>query len=331
MTDTYHGLPLLKEPTWTWEVPTYFFVGGAAGASSVIATMAGDSDLRRHARWVAAVGGAASGALLTADLGRPERFLNMLRVFKLQSPMSVGAWTLAAFSSASAATAFADLIDRQTAGRLPLAVVGDAAGALAAATGLVMTTYTGVLIGATAIPVWNEHVRLLPIHFAASGLASAVALLELTGHDEPALNTLGIAAAAVETLAGAAIENGRGEAASPLKEGASGWITRAGGVLSGPVSLALRLAAPHVRGARRAATVAAFAGAALTRLGWWRAGTASAADPRIPLGLPAVQSSRVEAADGRRSDVDAGPHLLGDHQQVLADHRQQWRRRAVAG
>lgn len=169
----YYALPLLKEPTWTWEVPVYFFVGGAAGASAVIGAAAkrsaldGEAEtLSRDARWIAAAGGALSGALLTADLGRPGRFLNMLRVFKLQSPMSVGAWTLTAFSTAASAAAFADLAKRQVGPSVPVAVIGDAAEMLAAATGLVMVTYTGVLIGATAIPVWHEDVRLLPIHFA---------------------------------------------------------------------------------------------------------------------------------------------------------------------
>src|SRR5438270_9106457 len=108
----YYGLPLLKEPVWTWEVPAYFFVGGAAGASAVLAAAAqlagGREELVREARWVAAVGAALSAPLLIADLGRPERFLNMMRVFKLRSPISVGAWTLAAFGTATAAAAFAE-------------------------------------------------------------------------------------------------------------------------------------------------------------------------------------------------------------------------------
>ncbi len=83
----YYGQPLLKEPVWTWEIPAYFFVGGAAGASAVLAAaaqLAGDrEDLVRDARWVAAAGAALSTPLLISDLGRPERFLNMLRVFKV--------------------------------------------------------------------------------------------------------------------------------------------------------------------------------------------------------------------------------------------------------
>jgi hypothetical protein len=298
----YYGLPLLKEPTWTWEVPTYFFVGGASGAAAVIAAAAGFAsepadrrlaDLRRDARWIAAVGSVASGALLTADLGRPERFLNMLRVFKVQSPMSVGAWTLAAFSSASSAAAFAELVGRRTEGRVPIAIVGNAAETLAAATGLLMSTYTGVLIGATVIPAWNRHVRVLPIHFAASALGSAISLLELLGHDDPALNALGIAAAAVETGIGAWLERDRVPASEPLRNGASGRVIRMGGVLSGPVPLALRLAATRWPDARRAAAAATLVGALLTRFGWWAAGRTSAADPRVPLqlespALPAV-------------------------------------------
>ena len=148
---SYYGVPLLKPPVWTWEIPTYFFVGGAGGAAAVLASIAqltgADEDLVRDARWIAAGGAGLSAPLLIADLGRPERFLNMLRIFKLQSPMSVGAWTVAAFGAASTAAAFADFIRRRT--NLPVRLLGDAAGVVSAATGLVMATYTGVLIGAS--------------------------------------------------------------------------------------------------------------------------------------------------------------------------------------
>jgi formate-dependent nitrite reductase membrane component NrfD len=143
----YYGYPALKAPVWTWEVPAYFFVGGAAGAAALIAAAArraGSRDaLVRDARWIAAAGAALSPPLLISDLGRPARFLNMLRVFKLQSPMSVGAWTLVAFSNAAAASAFADLAGRLGGGRLPVRVVADASGMLAAATGLVLSTTRG--------------------------------------------------------------------------------------------------------------------------------------------------------------------------------------------
>src|ERR671936_3062745 len=86
----YYGIPLLKEPAWTWEIPLYFFVGGAAGASAVVGAIANytgaDRRLVRNARWIAAAGSVISPALLIADLGRPARFLSMMRVFKPQSP-----------------------------------------------------------------------------------------------------------------------------------------------------------------------------------------------------------------------------------------------------
>jgi formate-dependent nitrite reductase membrane component NrfD len=283
---SYHDLPLLKPPVWTWEIPAYFFVGGAAGAAAVVGAVARASGaspaLVRDARWIAAAGGAISPALLVSDLGRPERFLNMLRIFKLRSPMSVGAWTLVAFSNAAGARVFADVATRVTGGRLPVRIVGDAAEALSAATGLALATYTGVLIGATAIPVWSRNVSLLPLHFGASGVGAAVSMLELMGHDDRALHRIGIGAAAIETAIGCALESRSDPALDPLKHGWSGNVTRLGGVLSGPVPLALRLVAGRSRHARRLAAVSTIAGSLLTRVGWLAAGRTSAATPGAP-------------------------------------------------
>jgi len=278
----YYGRPLLQEPTWTWEVPLYFFVGGAAGAAAVVAASAriagSEPELARDARWVAALGAAVSAPLLVSDLGRPERFLNMLRVWKPQSPMSVGAWTLTAFGSTASATAFAELLDRR--GIAPVKVIADAAGLLSATTGLAMATYTGVLVGATTIPAWNRNVRVLPAHFAASGLAAAVSILELLGHRQRALNRLGMAAALVEIATGAHHELDDDPAHAPLKQGTTGALMRTAGILSGPLPLLLRLL-----GRRRAAAVTAIAGSLLTRYGWVEAGKVSARDPRVPLEL----------------------------------------------
>ncbi|HVS66493.1 MAG TPA: NrfD/PsrC family molybdoenzyme membrane anchor subunit [Thermoanaerobaculia bacterium] len=291
----YYGMPLLKRPVWTWEVPAYFFVGGAAGAGAVVAAAAdlagGDPRLAHDARWLAAVGGAAAPALLISDLGRPERFLNMLRIFKPQSPMSVGAWTLVAFSTSSAAHAFASLAEERFGHHRPVRVLRDAAGVLAAATGTVMSSYTGVLIGATAIPVWNRNVRVLPVHFTASGLASAVAILELLGHRQRSLHWLGLSAAAVETAVGVYHESDRRPATRPLRHGTSGGVVRTGGLLAGPVALGLRLL-----GRRSEAAIAALAGSLLTRFGWIAAGRASAEDAATPLQLEAA--AEIAAAPG---------------------------------
>lgn len=274
LTNTYYDVPLLKPPVWRWEVPLYFFIGGAAGAAAIIGNVAEwtrtDGTLARDAKWMAAAGGPLSAALLTADLGRPERFINMLRVFKPQSAMSMGSWTLSAFS-ASSTIALAPAVTNLPVVRTAATVASGTSAALGAG----MLTYTGVLIGATAIPVWHHNVRLLPMHFAASGVGSAAAILTLMGHDEPSLNDLAVGAAAIETLIGASIETRQARSLAPLREGPSGWIIRAGGVLSGPVPLLLRAAARR-RSWRTVASVAALAGSLLTRLGWIVAGRASA-------------------------------------------------------
>jgi formate-dependent nitrite reductase membrane component NrfD len=292
----YYGIPLLKRPQWSWEVPLYFFTGGAAGAASIISACAhatgADEKLIRDARWLAAIAGAVSPPLLIADLGMPRRFLNMMRVFKVQSPMSVGSWTLLAFSSSAAWLAFMEAAKNRNGDvhGLAVRVLTNASEFLAAASGLVLSTYTGVLLGATAVPVWNEHRSMLPIHFAASGLNSAVSILELRGHSSPALNALGVLSAATETVIGARIELNQRRATSPLKRGRSGWLTRIGGLLSGPLPLALRLIAGVSSNGRsvklkRAAAVSSIAGSLLTRYAWLAAGKASAENPTIPLAL----------------------------------------------
>jgi formate-dependent nitrite reductase membrane component NrfD len=281
----------LKGPQWEKEVPLYLFVGGAAGASAVVACAASfirnkDNDGRKlvtQARWVAAAGGVLSSALLTKDLGVPSRFINMLRVFKPQSTMNMGAWTLAAFSTFSAAAAFANRM-RQSFGIMPVYVVENLSGVLAAATGLVMSSYTGVLIGATVVPVWNSNINTLPAHFAASAMNSAVSILELLGNDDGrALNVLGLSASAYESLAGLKLEVERKRVDQPLRRGASGFLVRAGEVLSGPVPLCLRIAYTLTNNKlfRRAAACMSLAGSLLTRFGWIQAGRASAKDSAV--------------------------------------------------
>ena len=255
---TYYQQPLLKPPVWTWEVPTYFFIGGAAGAAAVVAAAAqltgADAKLVRDARWIAAIGANASTPLLIADLGRPQRFLNMLRVFKPQSPMSVGAWVVAVFGGTSTAAVIA-----------PGKSLRDVFAALSAMSGLAMSTYTGVLLGATAIPVWKEHMALLPAHFGASALGSAASLLELRGHREPALNALALGAAIFESAADLSVQNKAG-------------LLRVAGVLSGPVPLLLRLF-----GKRKAAAAITLLGSLATRFAWVEAGKRSAKDTSAAL------------------------------------------------
>jgi len=137
-----------------------------------------------------------------------------------------------------------------------------------------------------------------------SGTGAAVSILELVGHDRSAaLNVMGIGAALIESFEGFALEADAHEANRPLKRGASGWTTRAGGMLSGPVPLILRLASlfasgERERNLRRSAAMASVAGSLLTRIGWVRAGHASARDYRIPLEIPSNQHSALSTQRG---------------------------------
>lgn len=262
MPANYRDTPLLKPPVWTWEIPVYFFVGGVAGAAAVIAAVAtfSSADMGRlgvDAKWIAAIGGMISPLLLISDLGRPGRFLNMLRVFKLRSPMSVGAWTLVVFSNAALIAL------------IPGMPFGAIATIVAAITGAILATYTGVLIGATAIPVWARNVDILPVHFGASGLGAAVSVLELLGHRTAAMNALGIFAAAVETILIAIL----------LRRGSSaGNMMHAAEVLSGPLPLVLRIIGAQSPLLRVVAAVLTLAGSLMTRIAWIDAGKRSAKD-----------------------------------------------------
>jgi hypothetical protein len=280
--DGYYNQPLLKPPVWTWEVPLYFFVGGVAGAAEVIALAARISGrapgLERAALWIALVGALLCPALLIADLGRPERFLNMLRVFKWRSPMSVGAWTLVKFSGAAFVAVVAN--EALRAGFAPgLAVwvkwVAEIGGALL---GLILLSYTAVLLGVTAVPVWSENRRLLPSHFVASSIGAASSLLELFGFLIPATQTVGIAASAWEAVVGVSIEV-RGRAVDePLRRGRSGWAARIGATLAGPAALLLRIFEASSANGRELAALCFVAGALISRYAWLWAGRVSAMD-----------------------------------------------------
>ena len=278
----YYGQPVVKPPVWTWEIPIYFFIGGLAGMSAVIA-FAGlvfhEIDLARTAMWLATIGAVLSPILLTIDLGRPRLFLNMLRVFKYKSPMSVGAWIVFAFGACvipgviafelHAQHIFGGGIDQFLKIFAHLLVIGSAFW------GVLLATYTGVLLGVTAIPAWFLHRVLLPIHFGSAGLGSAAALLELLGHRVAPLSALGFLAAAIETALWIWLEiDKHGAADRALHRGLPGWLIRGGEFLSGPLALILRLA-----NLVPLAAISFLFGALISRFGWIEAGKVSGRDP----------------------------------------------------
>jgi len=277
----YYGQPIVKPPVWTWEIPIYFFIGGFAGMAAVIA-FAGlvfhEIDLARTAMWLATIGAVLSPILLTIDLGRPRLFLNMLRVFKYKSPMSVGAWIVFAFGACVIpgviafelhAHIFGGGIDQFLKIFAHLLVIGSAFW------GVLLATYTGVLLGVTAIPAWFLHRVLLPIHFGSAGLGSAAALLELLGHRIAPINAVGFLVAANETALWIWLEiDKHGAADRALHEGSAGWLIRGGEFLSGPLALILRLA-----NLVPLAAISFLLGALISRFGWIEAGKVSGRDP----------------------------------------------------
>ena len=290
----YHGNPLLKPPTWTWQVPLYFFAGGVAGTSSFIALVAhvaGDSALLRAALWVAFAGALISPPLLIADLGRPARFLNMLRVFKLRSAMSVGAWTLMLFSAALGLAVVCHELILAGYGNSFFTLLEWVTEVTAAFSGLILASYTSVLLGVTAIPVWSENRRLVPAVFLAGGLGSASALLELLGFLIPATQFIGIVASTVETAIAILIEARGRYVDKPLREGTVGWLMRCGGILAGPVSLLLRIFGPHSSTARDIAALSFIAGAVISRYAWIAAGYVSSRDPQALFQIQRRQQS----------------------------------------
>ena len=279
----YYGRPALQAPVWTWEIPVYFFVGGIAGSSAVIAWAArltgAGVELQRVALWVSLACTVASAVLLIFDLGRPARFLHMLRVFKWRSPMSVGVWVISAFGCFVTLAVIGIELIAQGADS-GLAVVLTTLGTWGAAPlGAIVATYTGVLIGATVVPAWNLHRGTLPLHFGIAGFGSAAAVLELWGFQIEALWMLGLLAASVETLVGLTIELDRNGAADrALRAGSAGTMLRGSGLLAGPVSLVLRMV-----GFTQLAAISFLVGSLVSRFGWLNAGRASARDPEAAL------------------------------------------------
>jgi DMSO reductase anchor subunit len=274
---SYYGRPVIKAPAWKApDVAAYLFLGGTAGASSAMAALAGATGRPRLARagtLAAGIGAAAGAGALVHDLGRPERFLNMLRVFKPTSPLSVGSWTLASFGTLSGAAAASTVT-----GLLP--GLGRATGAGAALLGPVMMTYTAVLVADTAVPAWHEAHRQLPFVFAGSALASGggVGLLAAPPSEVGPARVMAVAGTALELAAERRMTTRLGLVGEPYHRGRAGRWMRVGQVLSAAGALAALVR--RDRAATALSGVALLAGSLCTRLGVFEAGRASARDPR---------------------------------------------------
>jgi formate-dependent nitrite reductase membrane component NrfD len=289
---SYHGQPVLKEPTWTWEIPCYLFTGGLAGASAGLACLSelrGNDALARRAWGAALVGVAASPGFLISDLGRPTRFLNMLRVFKVTSPMSVGSWILSGsgtLTAIAAANAWLGLFPRLARTARPGAAL----------LGLPLATYTGALLSNTAIPVWHEARRMLPFVFASgAGMsAGAAAVLVTPVNDAAPARRLALAGAVAEMAAMRLMQQRLGDLAQPYRQGSASRFERAarGCLIAGTGLLAAR--AGRSRAAAACAAGLLLAGALSARFSVYKAGFGSAADPKYVVG---PQRERVERGE----------------------------------
>lgn len=291
---SYYGRPVVKPPPWEAEVGAYLFLGGVAGGSGLLAAgaqLTGLDTLRRNARLTALAAVLLSLVALVKDLGRPERFLNMLRTFKPTSPMNLGSWILSAYS-AGMSVAAASEVDRLTGERLPLgplrpvlrAVEGPAgleAGVLAAP----LAVYTAVLLSDTATPTWNAAHRDLPFVFVSSASLAASGLSMVTtpvAEAGPArkLAVLGV----LGDLAATKLMERRMDpvAAEPLHHGDPGrmlrWSERL--VIAGGLGTLL---GGRNRGVAVLSGLALASASALTRFGVFEAGLESARHPRYTI------------------------------------------------
>jgi hypothetical protein len=286
---SYYGRPVVKPAPWENDIPAYMFAGGLAAGSSLLAAgadLTGRGALRRAGRLSALGALGFSMVTLVHDLGRPERFLNMLRTVKVTSPMSVGTWILALYGPPAGVAAAAEvagmLMPRSERAPLRLlAAVGGPAGVLAGVLAPPVAAYTAVLLSDTATPSWHEAYRELPFVFcgsaaaAAGGLATALVPAAQAG---PA-RRLAVGGAVAEVLAEHRMERSMGITAEPLRSGAPGRLMRTARTLT-LAGAAGMLLAGRSRAVAVASGAALLAGSACTRFGVVRAGIASARDPR---------------------------------------------------
>ncbi|GHI01887.1 polysulfide reductase [Streptomyces cellostaticus] len=277
---SYYGRPVLNTPTWKpLDIAGYLYLGGLAGASSLLAAgadLTGRPALARTAKLGAAGAISLSLAALVHDLGRPARFLNMLRVLKPTSPMSMGSWLLAGYAPLTLAAAAGEVTGRYR-------LVGSAATAGAAVLGPAVATYTAVLVSDTAVPAWHEGYRQLPFVFAGSAATAAAGLALAAapaGQAGPA-RRMAVLGTALELGAFHLMKHRMGLPAEAYERGRPRTLLRAAEALTAS-GAALALVCGRLRDRRPAlaAGAALLSGSAALRFGVFHAGVASAEDPR---------------------------------------------------
>lgn len=278
---SYYGMPVINPPVWEErEIAGYLFLGGLAGGSSLLGAVADVTDrpvLAQRAKLTASGAIGLSLAALIKDLGRPERFINMLRVIKPTSPMSIGTWIISAYSPLNFGTSASSVTGR-------MRFLGTAAGVGAGALGTLVSTYTAALIADTAVPAWHEGHRELPFLFASSAaLAAGGAGLVLAPRREnsPAWR-MAVLGGVCELAAGQLYEQRLANSGvkESLESGVAGRRMKLAKTLTAGGVVAAALAGRRSRLAAVGAGAALVASSALTRFGIFAAGMESARDPR---------------------------------------------------
>jgi hypothetical protein len=297
---SYYGKPVVNGPVWKGpDIPGYLFLGGLAGASSLLgagAQLTRRPSLARAAKAGAFGAGCLSMVALVHDLGRPARFLHMLRVFKISSPMNIGSWLLAAYVPAAGAAAVSVLT-----GRVPR--LGATATAGAALLGPAVAAYTGALISDTAVPAWHDGYPEMPFVFAGSAATAAAGLGLVAAPPEqnaPARN-LGLFGACLELAASYRMTKRIGMVAEPYRTGRGGAYIKAGAVLT-VLGAAGSLAGRRHHALGVLSGAALLAASAATRWGIFHAGLASADDPKYT-----VVPQRERLRRGHPGESPSGP------------------------
>jgi formate-dependent nitrite reductase membrane component NrfD len=308
--DSYYGMPIINLPVWEErEIAGYLFTGGLAGASSLLAAgadLTGRRKLARRSKLCASAAITFSLAALVKDLGRPARFLNMLRVFKPTSPMSVGVWILVVYAPLNIASSASEVTRR-------LPRTGRTAGAMAGIIGPAVASYTAALLADTAVPAWHEAHRELPFLFVGSAASAAAGfgMLAVPTLESGPARRLALLAGTTELVAEFLIVQ-RFLRLAPLPEtlhqGTAGGRLRAAKYLTAAGVLGTATLGRQHRAAAVISGVALITGSALSRFGWFAAGMQSARDPRYTVELQRARQHQTTAP--RDAGTDA-PHGAG--------------------
>ena len=213
-----------------------------------------------------------------------------------------GAWVLAV---APAAAVTAGLFARSAFGLFRVA--GEVAGYVSGLLGVVLATYTGVLVAESAIPFWQHSRRVLPILFGASSAASAGSIFDLMFENPRACRITriyGIAGRIAELGATVALERDVKAAAgvaAPIENGFTSVLWRGAGALTA-ASLVVLLLPGQTRKKRVVAGVLGSLGSLLMRYAVHECGVRSARDPRASFG---PQRAGIDARHQSLSESDA--------------------------